>query len=130
MTGHQNDLLGDWIRGLFETEGINDELMSTCKPAEFHLLAATLFDQSIKAYQAGVLALETLKGGLESRKNRDRFARGPETAHVPPPRQSSRVLGTGIVGADTQAGAALGIERHGGRVDEVECAEYECGGDA
>ena len=65
MTGHQNDLLGDWIRGLFETEGINDELMSICKPAEFHLLAATLFDQSIKACQTGVLSLETLKGGFE-----------------------------------------------------------------
>ncbi|KAL8677597.1 MAG: hypothetical protein Q9186_005980 [Xanthomendoza sp. 1 TL-2023] len=62
---HENDLLGGWIRGLFEAEGINDELMSTCKPAEFHLLVATLFDQSIKACQAKVLTLEALKGGFE-----------------------------------------------------------------
>ncbi|KAL9576232.1 MAG: hypothetical protein Q9212_007274, partial [Teloschistes hypoglaucus] len=65
LTKRESELLGDWIRGLFETEGINDELMSTCKPAEFHLLVTTLFDQSIKACQAGVLAVETLKGGFE-----------------------------------------------------------------
>ncbi|KAL8950950.1 MAG: hypothetical protein Q9222_003040 [Ikaeria aurantiellina] len=66
---HDSELLGGWIRGLFETEGINDELMSACKPAEFHLLVATLFDQSIKACQLKVLALETLKGGLECKSS-------------------------------------------------------------
>ncbi|KAL8987219.1 MAG: hypothetical protein Q9177_003554 [Variospora cf. flavescens] len=65
LTEHENELLGGWVRGLFETEGINDELMSMCKPAEFHLLVSTLFDQSIKACQAGVLGLDTLTGGLE-----------------------------------------------------------------
>ncbi|KAI4234494.1 MAG: hypothetical protein LQ352_008172, partial [Teloschistes flavicans] len=65
LTERESELLGGWVRGLFETEGINDELMSTCKPAEFHLLVTTLFDQSIKACQAGVLAVETLKGGFE-----------------------------------------------------------------
>ncbi|KAI4138650.1 MAG: hypothetical protein LQ341_004573, partial [Variospora aurantia] len=65
LTEHENELLGGWVRGLFETEGINDELMSICKPAEFHLLVSTLFDQSIKACQAGVLGLDTLTGGLE-----------------------------------------------------------------
>ncbi|KAL8935633.1 MAG: hypothetical protein Q9216_005326, partial [Gyalolechia sp. 2 TL-2023] len=65
LSNHENELLGGWVRGLFETEGINDELMSMCKPAEFHLLVATLFDQSIKACQARVLALDTLTGGFE-----------------------------------------------------------------
>ncbi|KAL8719616.1 MAG: hypothetical protein Q9225_003390 [Loekoesia sp. 1 TL-2023] len=65
LTEHESDLLGAWVRGLFETEGINDELMSMCKPAEFHILVATLFDQSIKACQARVLALDTLTGGFE-----------------------------------------------------------------
>ncbi|KAL8829004.1 MAG: hypothetical protein Q9170_006353 [Blastenia crenularia] len=65
LTDHENELLGGWIRGLFEAEGINDELMSMCQPAEFHLLVATLFDQSIKACQARVLTLETLTGGFE-----------------------------------------------------------------
>ncbi|KAL9604923.1 MAG: hypothetical protein Q9219_000111 [cf. Caloplaca sp. 3 TL-2023] len=64
LTGHENDLLGGWIRGLFETEGIDDELMSMCKPAEFHLLVATLLDQSVKACQAKVLTLDILNGGF------------------------------------------------------------------
>ena len=65
LTEHENQLLGAWIKGLFETEGISDELMSVCKPKEFHLLVATLFDQSLKACQANVLAMDTLRGGFE-----------------------------------------------------------------
>lgn len=65
LTDHENKLLGAWIRVLFETEGINDELMSMCRPNEFHLLVATLLDQSVKACQSKVLTLETLRGGLE-----------------------------------------------------------------
>ena len=64
LSEHENQLLGGWIKGLFVTEGI-DELMSMCKPQEFHLLVATLFEQSLKACQANVLALETLRGGFE-----------------------------------------------------------------
>ena len=67
LTEHENKLLGGWIRGLFETEGISDELMSMCIPKDFHLLIATLFDQSLRACQAKLLALDTLKGGFECR---------------------------------------------------------------
>ena len=65
LSEHENQRLSDWIRGLYETEGISDELMSTCSPKDFHLLVATLFDQSLKACQAGKLGLDTLKGGFE-----------------------------------------------------------------
>ena len=65
LSQHENQRLGDWIRGLYETEGISDELMSTCSPKDFHLLVATLFDQSLKACQAGKLGLDTLRGGFE-----------------------------------------------------------------
>lgn len=65
LTEHQSQLLGSWIKGLFETEGIGDELMSSCKSKEFHLLVATLFDQSLKACQAKLLNLDSLKGGFE-----------------------------------------------------------------
>lgn len=65
LSKHESHLLGAWIKGLFETEGISDELMSTCKPKEFHLLVATLFDQSLKACQSKLLALDTLRGGFE-----------------------------------------------------------------
>ncbi|KAL9120982.1 MAG: hypothetical protein Q9187_002457 [Circinaria calcarea] len=67
LSEHENQRLGDWIRGLYETEGISDELMSTCSPKDFHLLVATLFDQSLKACQVGKLGLDTLKGGFESK---------------------------------------------------------------
>ena len=67
LAEHENKLLGGWIRGLFETEGISDELMSMCSPKDFHLMVATLFEQSLKACQAKVLALDTLKGGFECR---------------------------------------------------------------
>ncbi|MCJ1414605.1 mediator complex subunit [Xylographa parallela] len=65
LSEREKMLLGGWIKGLFETEGISDELMSTCSPQDFYLLVATLFDQSLKACEAGVLGLETLKGGFE-----------------------------------------------------------------
>lgn len=65
LTEHEDVLLRGWIRGLFEAEGINDDLMSMCSPKEFHLLVATLFDQSLKACHAKLLAPETLKSGFE-----------------------------------------------------------------
>ena len=65
LSQHNSELLGSWIKGLFETEGISDELMSACRPSEFHLLVATLFDQSLKACQADVIGMDTLKGGFE-----------------------------------------------------------------
>ena len=68
LNAHENDLLGHWIMGLFLTEGINDELMSTCSPKDFHLLVTTLFEQSLRACQAGKLGLETLKGGFECKQ--------------------------------------------------------------
>ena len=57
--------LGAWIHGLLDTEGITDELMSTCSPQDFHLLIASLFDQSIEACQMGTLTLNTVKSGFD-----------------------------------------------------------------
>lgn len=66
LTEKESRLLGAWVRGLFEeNEGINDELMAASSPIEFHLLVATLLDQSLNACQAGFLAMSTLKDGLE-----------------------------------------------------------------
>ena len=57
--------LGAWARGLFETEGISDELMSISSPQDFHLGIATLFEQSIKACQLRILSLQTVKSGFD-----------------------------------------------------------------
>lgn len=65
LTEHEDVVLRGWIRGLFEAEGINDDLMSMCSPKDFHLLVATLFDQSLKAFHAQVLTPETSKSGFE-----------------------------------------------------------------
>lgn len=69
LTSEENQQLGAWIRGLFETEAITNELISTCKPQEFYLLVATLFKQSLAACQAGVLSLDVLKSGFECKCN-------------------------------------------------------------
>ena len=66
LTERDCKLLGAWVRALFEeNEGINDELMASSSPMEFHMIVATLLDQSMKACQAGFLAMATLKDGLE-----------------------------------------------------------------
>ena len=65
LTEAERERLRGWIKQLFESEGISDELMSTCGPKEFHLLVATLFDQSLKAYQSGALTSEAIKGAFE-----------------------------------------------------------------
>ena len=65
LTELERQRLGGWIKGLYEAGAISDELMSTCTPKDFYLLVPTLFDQSLKAYQAGILALDTVKSGLQ-----------------------------------------------------------------
>ncbi|KAG8527883.1 uncharacterized protein KY384_006799 [Bacidia gigantensis] len=65
LSPHESEILSSWLKSLYETEGISDELMSACAPSEFHLLIATLLDQSIKAVHARIITLDTLKGGFE-----------------------------------------------------------------
>ncbi|MCJ1311722.1 mediator complex subunit [Agyrium rufum] len=57
--------LGGWIENLYGSEGISDEFMSTCSPKSFHLIAATLYEQSFLACSSGRLGVETLKEGFE-----------------------------------------------------------------
>lgn len=69
----QNKQLAKWVQGLYatdeqgETNGISDETMSHCPPQSFYLLVPTLFEQSVQACKLQVLAVNTLKGGLECR---------------------------------------------------------------
>ncbi|KAI9734977.1 MAG: mediator complex subunit [Cirrosporium novae-zelandiae] len=65
LTEEQQKHIGGWISGLFIAEGINDELMSQCKPHDFYLLIPTLFSQCLSACEAGKIDMETLKGGFE-----------------------------------------------------------------
>jgi mediator of RNA polymerase II transcription subunit 5 len=57
--------LGDWIHAMYMTEGLGDEVTTSCSPQELYLLVPNLLRQSIVAHQKGKLTLEGLKGGLE-----------------------------------------------------------------
>ena len=65
LSESENKQLNDWIQNLYGSEGISDELMSTCSPKDFHLLVATLFETSLMACSMGRIGLDTLKEGFE-----------------------------------------------------------------
>lgn len=65
LTEEQSKHLASWTKGLFDPDGITDEVMSSCRPQQFYLLVPTLFTQTAFACSAEVLSLETVKNGLE-----------------------------------------------------------------
>lgn len=65
FTPDQEKQFTGWIRGLFETEGISDDLMSACPPQDFYVLVPTIFEQSINACRHNYMAIDSLKNGLE-----------------------------------------------------------------
>lgn len=65
LSANQDKHLSLWVGGLYGTENISDELLSSCLPQDFYLIVPTLFDQSIRACMAKVLEKESLEGGLE-----------------------------------------------------------------
>lgn len=67
MSELENQHFSGWISSLYETDGIIDDMMSSCSPQDFYLLVPTLFSQSLLACEKGVLDFNTLRGGLECR---------------------------------------------------------------
>ncbi|OCL07249.1 mediator of RNA polymeras-like protein II transcription subunit 5 [Glonium stellatum] len=66
LTDDQGRHLGKWLCALFGAEeGINDELMTSCRPQEFYLLVPTLFEQTVFARSADIFARDAVNGGLE-----------------------------------------------------------------
>ena len=65
LSPHESEVLGLWIKGLYETEEISDELYGASKPGDFYLLLPTLLEQSVRACQSKILSLDKLKGGFE-----------------------------------------------------------------
>jgi len=61
----QKTYLNEWIKALYEDEGISDELMSTCPPQEFYRIVGTLFRVSLNAFKAGALSRDKFHSGLE-----------------------------------------------------------------
>lgn len=65
LSPERDRLLSLWIKALFETEGISDDIMSACPPQEFYTLVPTLVRQSMHARKVGVLGQEKMGNGLE-----------------------------------------------------------------
>ena len=65
LTEDQSKNLESWTKGLFDPDGITDEVMSTCRPQQFYLLVPTLFSQTVSACSAEVIPIDTVKTGLE-----------------------------------------------------------------
>jgi len=65
LSEDQSKHLSGWLRGLFDSESMSDETMSSCRPQEFYLLVPTLFSQTVQACSADVLGFEAVKNGLE-----------------------------------------------------------------
>lgn len=65
MVEDEKDNLGDWIHNLYESEGISDEVTSSCSAKKFYLMVPTLLRQSMTAFALGKLSQERLEGGLD-----------------------------------------------------------------
>lgn len=67
MTEEQSKNLGSWLKGLYDAgnEGLSNDVFASCRPQDFYLIVPTLFHQTVMALSAGVLAFDTVKGGLE-----------------------------------------------------------------
>jgi mediator of RNA polymerase II transcription subunit 5 len=67
LTKEQDNHLGSWLQDLYDSdkEGLSNDVFASCRPQEFYLIVPTLFSQTVKACSAGVLFLDTVKGGLE-----------------------------------------------------------------
>ncbi|KAH6606352.1 mediator of rna polymerase ii transcription subunit 5 [Trichoderma cornu-damae] len=67
LSEQEDEHLGGWIHGLFDSDagGLGDDLMSSCPPAEFYLLIATLFQNIVIAYTQGFLTDDALRSGVE-----------------------------------------------------------------
>jgi mediator of RNA polymerase II transcription subunit 5 len=57
--------LGEWINALFFSEGLSDDVMSSCSPQDFYRLVPTLLSQSLTACANGKLSIDTLTAGFE-----------------------------------------------------------------
>ena len=65
LSEEQSRHLAGWIKGLFDSDGIPEEVTSSCQPQQFYILVPTIISQTIQACSAGVLSIETIGNGLE-----------------------------------------------------------------
>jgi mediator of RNA polymerase II transcription subunit 5 len=65
LSDEEKKYLNGWITGLFNPDGITDEVMAQCRPQEMYLLAPTIACQAVAACAQGILDISTIKQGLD-----------------------------------------------------------------
>jgi mediator of RNA polymerase II transcription subunit 5 len=65
LSDEQRKHLGSWLKGLFDTDGITEEVTGSCRPQQFYLMVPTIFSQTVLACSKGALGMDAVKNGLE-----------------------------------------------------------------
>lgn len=65
LSAEQSRHLAGWIKGLFDSDGIPEEVTSSCQPQQFYMLVPTIIGQTILACSTGVLGIDAIGNGLE-----------------------------------------------------------------
>ncbi|KAF2431865.1 Med5-domain-containing protein [Tothia fuscella] len=65
LTEEQSKYLESWAKGLFGSDGITEEVTSSCRPQQFYMIVPTLFNQTLLACAEGHITMSNVKMGLE-----------------------------------------------------------------
>jgi mediator of RNA polymerase II transcription subunit 5 len=65
LSDEQSRHLAGWIKGLLDSDGIPEEVTSSCQPQQFYMLVPTIISQTILACSAGILGIDAIGNGLE-----------------------------------------------------------------
>ncbi|KAH7389637.1 mediator complex, subunit Med5 [Phaeosphaeria sp. MPI-PUGE-AT-0046c] len=67
LTEEQGKHLGHWLKGLYDSgnEGLSNDVFASCSPRDFYIIVPTLFQQTVVALSAGILSVDSVKGGIE-----------------------------------------------------------------
>jgi mediator of RNA polymerase II transcription subunit 5 len=61
--------LNSWITGLFNPDGITDEVLAQCRPQDMYLLVPTITSQAVTSVTQQVLDINTVKQGLDCKSS-------------------------------------------------------------
>lgn len=67
LDDEQMKYLGSWIKGLYDPDGITEEVTGACRPQQFYLIVPTIFSHTMLACAGGGLDMDIVKNGLECR---------------------------------------------------------------
>ncbi|KAK8175814.1 mediator complex, subunit Med5 [Phyllosticta citrichinensis] len=65
LSEEQKKYLDGWVRGLYGSDGISDDLLKSCRPQDFYLLVPTIFSGTIYACSVDAVSIDDVKSGLE-----------------------------------------------------------------